>query len=323
MTNLVNVDLATKEKSIKPAVSVIITSYNYGQLIRECIKPLLNQKSSFPFEIIMVDTSTDCSYQIVSNEYPEIRLFHLNERKYVGEARNFGVDKAEGEFIVFLDQDCIAPPDWLEKMYRVFNTTGADAVGGAIENGTPESISGTVGYYLEFFRFIPDFTNGFKGKPRASVFLVGGNSGFRKEVFKAVRYYDNYDKTKFGEDIYFNWQLSKLGKKLVFEPSVYVKHMNKKGLLTVFRYQFKIGLSACAYRNHVSPQIMQLFLKFPYLSFILPFLVIPWIGFYIASRAGIGEFIKFILITPLLFIGNCVWATGFIEQCKKINKNKV
>lgn len=322
MNTLVKIDATAQSIDTKPVVSVVIPSYYYVQHIRQCLEPLLSQITEVPFEIIIVDSSADGTDRIVSKEFPEVRIFHFNERKFVGEARNAGIDKAKGKFILFLDQDCIVPSDWIDRMYRVFQRTQADGVGGSLENGTPLSISGTAGYYLEFFRFLPKRSSSNESRPITNLFLVGGNCGFKKEVFNNIRYYDNYDKTKIGEDFYFSWQLSRQGKKLVYEPSISVKHFNKTGFLTLFRYQYKIGKSACAYRYHVSSKIMPLLIKYPYLSLFLPIIIIPWIGLCVLKGLGILEFIKFAAMLPLLVIGNYVWSVGFLRQLKNIIKNK-
>ena len=306
----------------KPVVSVVIPSYNSKQYIRQCLQSLLTQISELPFEIILVDTSDDGTDLIVSKEFPEVKMFHYKEKKFVGTARNIGIEQAEGEIILFLDTDCVAPSNWIDRMYRVFQSTKTDGVGGSLENGTPLSITGTVGYYLEFFRFFPNRSIPCDARPDTESFLIGANCGFRKEIFRNIRYYDHYDETKVGEDFYFCWQLSQLGKKLVFVPSIPVKHFNKTGLLTLLRYQYKFGIGACFYRYYVSKEIMPMFMKVPYLTLFFPVIVIPWIGSYVLRRLGILEFIKFLTMLPLLYIGNCVWAIGFLRQLKFFTQSK-
>ncbi|MFX0203449.1 MAG: glycosyltransferase [Candidatus Hodarchaeota archaeon] len=310
----------TEVSDTRPVVSVIVPSYNSAQYIRQCLQSLRTQRTELPFEIILVDSSDDGTDLIVAREFPEVRMFHYQERHYVGSARNIGVEQATGEIVLFLDTDCIAPPTWVDQMYRAFQSAQADGVGGSIENGTPSSITGTVGFYLEFFRFLP-----YDNIPYTSLFLLGANCGFRKEVFENIRYYDLYDKTKIGEDFYFSWRLSQQGKKLVFAPSISVRHLNRTGLLKVMRYQYKIGLSACLYRYYVSPKTMHLFMKLPYLSFLLPVIIIPWIGSYVLRRLGIIEFLKFVIMLPLLYSGNYVWAIGFFRELliKKSNANEL
>jgi glycosyltransferase involved in cell wall biosynthesis len=307
---------ATEISDAKPVVSVVIPSYNSAQTIRHCLRSLRTQRTELPFEIILVDSSDDGTDLIVEKEFPEVRMFHYQERHYVGSARNVGIEQVKGKIVLFLDTDCIAPPNWVDQLYRTINSKKVDGIGGSIENGTPLSITGTVGFYLEFFHFLP-----YDDMPYLTPFLIGANCGFRKEVFKNARFCDNYDEKRIGEDFYFTWQLSQQGKKIIFVPSISVRHLNRKGLLKVLRYQYKLGLSACCYRYLVSPEIMRHFIKLPFLIFFLPIAMIPWIGSFVLRRLGIIELVKFMTMFPLLYVGNYIWAAGFYRELliKKTN----
>lgn len=88
-------------------VSVIITSYNYAQYIERAIRSALDQSiSKSDFEIIVVnDASTDATSQILENYSDVVRVFNLPENVGLSAARNFGIRKARGQNIVFLDAD--------------------------------------------------------------------------------------------------------------------------------------------------------------------------------------------------------------------------
>lgn len=292
-------------KDDAPLVSVVIPSYNGARYIRRCLQALFSQSTGVPFEVILVDSSDDGTDQIVAEEFSQVRLFHFQQRRTVGAARNIGVDNARGEAILFLDTDCIVDPTWVDQMYAAIQSLGADGVGGSVKNGTPWSITGCVGFYLEFFRFLA-----YDGKPYATPFLVGGNCGFRRDVFKITRYTDQ----SVGDDVMFNWQLVDQGKRLLFLPSVSVEHINKTGLAAVLHYQYKLGLGACAYRYCVSPGVMRILERLPLLVLLMPVGIMPWIACVVLKRRGILEFLKFVALLPMLFISNCVWAAGFYRE---------
>ncbi len=298
-----------KYRNLIPTVSVIIPSYRSANHIRQCLNGLQAQETDLLFEVIMVDSSDDGTDKIVRDEFTEVRLFHFKNRLSVGEARNKGVEKAKGEIILFLDSDCVARHDWIDKMVAAICTHGADGVGGAMENGTPASITGSAGFYLEFFRFL-----GFEGKAQRTPFFVGGNSGFKKEIFTALPTYHRYEEDSVGEDFIFNWELKKKGKLLLFLPSVVVKHLNKTGLRKVLSYQYKLGQGAYVYRSRVSPRIIRFLERLPVLSFFIPIAVMPWLGSMILRRNGILAFFKFLILLPLLYGANNVWALGFYRE---------
>jgi glycosyltransferase involved in cell wall biosynthesis len=93
-------------------VSVIITSYNYGRYIERALRSCLDQSiSKNQFEIIVVnDCSTDNTVAILDNYQNDARIYHLEKNVGLSAARNFGVRKAKGQYVVFLDAD-----DYLHK----------------------------------------------------------------------------------------------------------------------------------------------------------------------------------------------------------------
>lgn len=104
-------------------VSLIITSYNYSKYLERAIRSALTQSlPSSQYEIIVVDdASTDESPVILENYEDIIRVFKLKKNIGLSAARNFGVKKAHGQYIVFLDADDYIQSDIL-KIQSVFLT---------------------------------------------------------------------------------------------------------------------------------------------------------------------------------------------------------
>ncbi|MFA9220097.1 MAG: glycosyltransferase family 2 protein [Sediminibacterium sp.] len=88
-------------------VSLIITTYNYAHFIERAIRSGLDQSlSKNDFEVIVVnDASTDATEVILENYSEVLRVFNLKENLGLAGARNFGIRKARGQFVVFLDAD--------------------------------------------------------------------------------------------------------------------------------------------------------------------------------------------------------------------------
>ena len=137
-----------------------------------------------------------------------------------------------------------------------------DIAGGAIENGTPYSFWGTIGYLLEWVRRFPG-----KGKLKNNFgHIAGPNSGYRKEVFKSHRFISGM-----GEEPILNFTLMKSGAKSVFDPTLSVIHINRTNIKEVLSYQFKLGISGYRWRK-LSKAGNHLVLDFPFLMAIAPFL---------------------------------------------------
>lgn len=87
--------------------SIIITTFNYGRYIERAIRSCLDQSmSKHKYEIIVVDdASTDNTQQILGNYKEEIRIITFTENKGLAAARNEGVRKARGQYVLFIDAD--------------------------------------------------------------------------------------------------------------------------------------------------------------------------------------------------------------------------
>lgn len=105
---------------ISPYFSVVIPAYNASRFIREALSSVLEQ--TFPnYEVIIVnDGSTDNTKQIIENiEDSRIQLYNIPNGG-VSHARNFGISKAKGKYVAFLDSDDIWHPSHLEYAYSAF-----------------------------------------------------------------------------------------------------------------------------------------------------------------------------------------------------------
>ena len=288
-----------------PSVSIVIPSYNSSPHIRKCLQTLQGQKTTHEFEVIVVDSSFDGTDRIVVEEFSEVRLFHFPDRCSVGKARNIGVEKARGDIVLFLDTDCIPAPTWINDMFHALQTHEVDGVGGGVENGTPWNLTGSVGFYLEFFRFLKH-----KGSPYQAYFFMGGNSGFRKEVCQSIPFKD----LSVGDDFLFAWNMAKQGKSLMFVPSAVVRHVNRTGLRTVLRYQYLLGKGACLYRQVVSPTLSKFFKRIPFAIFLTSPLVLFWMSGIVLRRRNVAGWVTFGLLIPVLLLTHFVWAWGFFRE---------
>lgn len=110
-------------------VSIIIPIYNVEQYIRKCLDSLVQQTCK-DFEAILIsDGSKDNSDAIVHEyltQYPELFKYYRNENQGVGFTRNFGLQKAAGKYIMFVDSDDYVEPDFVDKMLNKIVETDAD-----------------------------------------------------------------------------------------------------------------------------------------------------------------------------------------------------
>lgn len=115
-------------KARLPKVSVIIPTYNVEKHIRRCISSVLNQEYANIEIIIVDDGSTDGTLDVVSTfEDNRIMLFgqkHLG----VSAARNVGIEKSSGEYIMFIDSDDALRDDAIGKLVKYIRAENVDVV---------------------------------------------------------------------------------------------------------------------------------------------------------------------------------------------------
>lgn len=97
---------------LKPKVSVVIPAFNEEQYLADCIQSVRNQKTSFLFEIIVVDNgSLDKTAEIAEREGA---IVIAEKKKGLSHARKTGLKNAKGEILVYFDADTKIPHGWLQ-----------------------------------------------------------------------------------------------------------------------------------------------------------------------------------------------------------------
>ena len=89
-----------------PKISVIVTTYNRKELLKETINSIINQTFK-DFELIVVDNNSNYNFlsEIKSFDDERIVAFQNNNNGIIARNRNFGIMKSKGEFIAFCDDD--------------------------------------------------------------------------------------------------------------------------------------------------------------------------------------------------------------------------
>ena len=215
-----------------PVVSVVMPCYNGSRTIRRALLSLIMQDFPSPYEVIVVDSSSDGTDVIVREEFPEVQLIRREARTPPGAARNLGVQRARGDIIAFLDADCVADRSWLHRLVSAYAPEVA-AVGGSVANGNPGSLVGWAAFLMEFARLAPS-------SPRRLVSdIVSCNCSYRRSVFEKHGFY--HDGDFYAEDMHFNWRLVQRGERLLFEPRAVVFHLNRERVRDFLRQMRRLG----------------------------------------------------------------------------------
>jgi len=123
--------IITKVKKMKIKVSIIVPVYNVEQYLKKCLDSLVQQTLA-EIEIIVVnDDSPDNAEKIIQayvSDYPEKVKYFKKPNGGLGDARNFGVKYAQGEYLAFFDSDDYVELDTYELLYQKAKELDSDLV---------------------------------------------------------------------------------------------------------------------------------------------------------------------------------------------------
>ncbi len=281
-----------------PQLSVIIASYDSGNLIEGCLESLINQSADQSFEIVVVDSSADGLIQRIKRRFPTVRFYRFPERQFCGAARNFGLSVARGEIIALMDADCKADRNWADQILKAHESSPL-AIGGAIANANPKSTIGWASYFCEFSQWMPG------SPPRKMADIAGANMSYKRAAFEE---YGLFIEGTYSSDTEFHWRLKKNGHFLRFVPSILIFHHNIDQLPKFVRHEFEHGRSFA--RVRVNAQHFSELRRFVYATF--SFLIPLWLLLKIGLRNLINPtyLTHFLKASPLLMLGLISWSLG-------------
>jgi glycosyltransferase involved in cell wall biosynthesis len=122
--------LVVEENRMPTIISVIIPVYNVEKFLRKCLDSVLTQ-SMEEFEVLLInDGSTDESSKICEQYAEQDQRFKVFHTKNSGpsKARNFGIQKAVGEYIMFIDADDYLDQDTFNTVWNTIEKASTDLV---------------------------------------------------------------------------------------------------------------------------------------------------------------------------------------------------
>lgn len=211
-------------KTVPGMVSIICTVKNEGKNIGNLLDSLVIQEE--PFEVIIVDAaSTDNTRDIVKEYMKKHKNIFLEiYAAQRGASRNWGISQARGEYMAFIDGDCIANPFWLT--YFRESLKKYDVVGGRTI---------TMGY--EAFVELTRVELYFKGQ---DVTMPSCNLIYKKKVLDKIGGFDNKFVT--AEDIDLNVRAVKNGFKMGYDDRAVVYALARSTMVGFFKQAFWNGL---------------------------------------------------------------------------------
>ncbi|MCM4169745.1 Undecaprenyl-phosphate 4-deoxy-4-formamido-L-arabinose transferase [Arenibacter antarcticus] len=205
--------------------SFIVPVYNRPNEIDELLQSLALQDYSKPFEIVIIeDGSTESSQEVVETYGDKLAITYLTkENSGPGSSRNYGMQRAKGNYFIVLDSDCILPPQYLSLVDADLAENYVDCYGGP--DAAHPSFS-QVQKAINYTMTSVFTTGGIRGNKTA----VGKfqprsfNMGLSKEVFEKTQGYGTIHP---GEDPDLTFRIWKAGYETKLIPDAYVYHKRR------------------------------------------------------------------------------------------------
>ena len=220
--------------------SVIVPVFNRPDEVDELLSSLCTQTFK-DFEVIIVEDGSSVPCAEVVRRYDGRLDVHYYAKPNSGpsQSRNYGVERAKGEYVIILDSDVVLPEGYLQAVDDELLRQPCDAFGGpdrAHSSFTPTQKA--INYAMTSF-----FTTGGirGGKKKMDKFYPRSfNMGVRTEVYRALNGFSNM---RFGEDIDFSTRIFKGGYACRLFPDAWVWHKRRTDLRKFFRQVHNSGIA--------------------------------------------------------------------------------
>lgn len=225
------------DKQVK--YSVIIPIYNRPDEALELLESLAKQTYT-NFEIIMVEdgSSLPCKEVVdqFSNTLDIVYFFKANSGP--GDSRNFGMDKASGDFLMFFDSDCVIPPQYFAEVEKAMALNPLDAFGG------PDAADASFSLVQKAINYAMTSvitTGGVRGKEnKLDAFQPRSfNMGISREVYESVGGFGNIHP---GEDPDLSYRIMEKGFKVGLIPDAFVYHKRRVDFKKFAKQVYKFGV---------------------------------------------------------------------------------
>ncbi len=221
-------------------ISFIIPVYNRPKEVEELLESMV-QQSEIDFEVVIVEDGSDLKCEDICNSYKD-RLdlkYFFKTNSGPGQSRNYGFEKASGNYCVFLDSDCVLPPDYFKIVQTALNNDYIDAFGGPDKAHKDFSnLQKAINYSMTSFFT----TGGIRGNSEKldKFYPRSFNMGYSRSVFDVTK---GFSPMRFGEDIDMSIRILSNGFKTRLIKDAFVYHKRRTNLRQFYKQVFNSGIA--------------------------------------------------------------------------------
>lgn len=220
--------------------SIIVPVFNRPDEVDELLDSLTHQTMD-DFEVIIVEdgSQNDCRAVVEKYEKSIDAHYYMKQNSGPGQSRNYGAERASGEYLIVLDSDVVLPENYLKAVDEELRREPADAFGGPdCAHPSFTDTQKAISYSMTSF-----FTTGGirGGKKKLDKFYPRSfNMGIRRDVYKRL---GGFSRMRFGEDIDFSIRIFKAGCRCRLFPEAWVWHKRRTDLRKFFRQVYNSGIA--------------------------------------------------------------------------------
>lgn len=236
-----------------PMLSVILPTYNRCSSLQRTLSSLFAQTlPSDRYEIIVVDDgSTDGTRDCMAC-YPQV-TFILQDHRGPAAARNRGAGVAAGEILVFIDDDCTAPADWLQRLRDYFTQTDRAVCGGKTINAAANRyLSGVHQFIIDYWQAAVNHGHG------KDLFLTSNNLAVRRSVFDEAHGFDEKILHAGAEDRRLVQAIRENGRRVDYLADLVMYHHHELTLKRFVRQQLHYGRGSFFLYQQAAPSAAKL-----------------------------------------------------------------
>ena len=225
--------------------SIIVPVFNRPDEVDELLESLCSQTLK-DFEVLIIEDGSEKTCKDVCDKYASILDLHYyyKENSGPGQSRNYGVERAQGEYVLIIDSDVVLPTGYLEAVHLALNST-LSTLHPIVAFGGPDAshpsftpIQKAISYSMTSF-----FTTGGirGGKKKLDKFYPRSfNMGIRRDVYLQL---GGFSKMRFGEDIDFSYRIVEAGYQPQLFPEAWVWHKRRTDFRKFFRQVYNSGIA--------------------------------------------------------------------------------
>jgi len=254
--------------------SIIIPVFNRPAEVKELLESLTKQ-SYKEFEVLIIeDGSTKTCKKIAESFKKKLNIqYFYKENNGQGFSRNYGFERANGDYFVVFDSDCIIPPHYFYTVNNVLKKNNIDCWGGPDRSHPSFTITQQAINYSMTSRLT---TGGIRGhrKHVGNYYPRSFNMGISRRVYETT---GGYIISKMGEDIEFSIRIKKNGFHTILIEDAFVYHKRRVNFLEFYkqiRFFGRARINIARYHPeelqwlHCMPSIFLIALIFSLLSFV-------------------------------------------------------